>query len=80
MGGAKDKQACLIYLIVPLIVVYLLKITVFPHIFSAAKNQFIKLKIEIVRQYLNWLQVPNSKKNSFRGNYMRKYGKWKLGA
>ena len=23
--------------------------------------------------YLNWLQFPNSKKNSFRGNYMRKY-------
>ena len=23
--------------------------------------------------YLNWLKFPNSKKNSFRGNYMRKY-------
>ena len=23
--------------------------------------------------YLNWLQFPNSKKNSFQGNYMRKY-------
>ena len=26
------------------------------------------------RRYLNLLQFPNSKKNSFRGNYMRKYG------
>ena len=34
--------------------------------------------------YLNLLQFPNSKKNSFRGNYMRKYGifteknQWKI--
>ena len=25
-------------------------------------------------RYLNLLQIPNWKKNSFRGNYMRKYG------
>ena len=24
--------------------------------------------------YLNWLQFPNSKNNSFQGNYIRKYG------
>ena len=24
--------------------------------------------------YLKWIQFPNSKKNSFRGNFMRKYG------
>ena len=27
---------------------------------------------------MNWLQFPNSKKNSFRGNYMKKYGSCNL--
>ena len=44
-------------------------ITVFPpHIVSAAKDKFIQQKIEILRQ----IEFPNLKKNSFRGNYMRK--------
>ena len=39
-------------------------------IVSAAKIQFIKQKIEICGNYSNFLQFPNSKKNSYR----RKYG------
>ena len=31
-------------------------------------------KIEICGNYLNFLQFPNSEVNSFRGNYLRKYG------
>ena len=45
-----------------------------PWIAFAAKIQFIKLKY--CGNYLNWQQFPNSKKNSFRGNYMRQYGIW----
>ena len=43
--------------------------TVFPHIVSAAKIPFIKEKIEILRQLFELAIFPNSKKNSFRGNY-----------
>ena len=49
--------------------IYFFKRNSFPE-----KIQFIKEKIEICGNYLNFLQFPNLKKNSFRGNYMRKYG------
>ena len=47
-----------------------------PWIVSGAKIQFIRYKIEICSNYLNFLQFPNSKKNSFCGIYMRKYCIW----
>ena len=34
-------------------------------------------KLKYCGNYLNWLQFSNSKKKSFGGNYMRKYGKQK---
>ena len=37
-----------------------------PLIVSAAKIQFIRWKIEICDNYFNFLQFPNSKKNSLR--------------
>ena len=40
------------------------KSTVIPHIVSAAKIQFIRLKIEICCNYLNFLHFPYSKKGS----------------
>jgi hypothetical protein len=43
-----------------------------PRILSEAKIQFIRQQIEICGNYLNFLQFQNSKKNSFRGNYMSK--------
>merc|ERR1719464_114036 len=49
------------------------KRTVYPHIVSAAKIQFIK-QSKYCEYYLKFQQFPNSKKNSFRENYMRKYG------
>ena len=46
-------------------------------IVSSAKIEFIeKVKDFNIAAtiWINWLQFPNSKKNSFRGNCMRKYG------
>ena len=50
--------------------------TIFPHIVSAAKIQFINEKIEILRQLFE-LAFPNSKKINFRGNCMSKSGNLK---
>ena len=40
---------------------------------SQSKIQFIRSKLKIYGNYLNFLKFPNSKKNSFHGNYMRIY-------
>ena len=45
-----------------------------PWTVSTAKIQFIKWKLKYCSSYWNWLQFPNSKKNSFRGKYTSKYG------
>ena len=45
-----------------------------PWIVSTAKIQFIRSKIEFCSNYVNFLQFPNSKENSFLVNYSRKYG------
>ena len=45
-----------------------------PCIVSAAKIQFLSKRFKYWGNCLNWLQFPNSKKNSFWGNYMRKNG------
>ena len=62
-----------------------LKDTIFPHLVSAieqfpplnsfrSKNLVSQVKkIEICSNYLSFLQFPNSKKNSCRGNYLWKY-------
>ena len=42
-------------------------------IVSVAKIQFIMLKYEISRQLFELATISRSKKNGFRGNYMRKY-------
>ena len=50
-----------------------------PWIVSASKIQFIRQKIEICGNYLPiWISYnfQIKKKNSFRGNYSRKYGRW----
>ena len=41
-----------------------------------AKNQFIRYKIEICGNYLDFLHFTDSKKNSFLRNHSRKYGIW----
>jgi hypothetical protein len=59
--------------------------TVFPHIVSAleyvppfnsfcSKNSVYWVKNWNFQQLIEFLQFPNSKKNSFSGNYSRKYG------
>ena len=45
-------------------------------IVSEVKMQFIRQKIKIYGNYLNFLQFPNSKKNSFFRYYMRTRGMW----
>ena len=46
--------------------------------FLQQKQEFSLLsrKLKFCGNNLNWLQFPNSRKNCFRGNCMRKYGKW----
>ena len=50
------------------------------HTYRVSANCFCRncsfLNLEIVENSLNILQFPSSKKNSFRGNNSRKYGKW----
>ena len=42
--------------------------------FPQQKFSLLGKKLKYCGNFMNWLQFQNSKKNSFSGNFMRKYG------